>query len=72
MQTVTLTITGMHCDGCARTIDRVLRQQPGVREAVVTCEPPRARVLFEPGQVTAAALADRIRRAGYGVTEPDG
>lgn len=70
MQTVTLTITGMHCDSCARAIDRVLRRHAGVREVAVSREPPRARVLFEPGQVTGAALADRIRRAGYGVIEP--
>lgn len=72
MQSTTLIIESMRCEGCARTVDRVLRQQPGVWEVEVSLEPARARVLFDPQQVAAAALADQVRRAGYSVTEPDG
>lgn len=50
MQSVTLTIEGMHCAGCTRTIDHLLRRQPGVWEAEVSLDHARARVLFDPAQ----------------------
>lgn len=69
MQSVTLTIEGMHCAGCARTIDHLLRRQPGVRETEVSLDDARARVLFDPEEVTVEQLAATVGQAGYRVTD---
>jgi copper chaperone CopZ len=65
MQSMTLEIDGMHCDGCARTIDHVLRRQPGVWEAEVSLDEGSARVLFDPEQVSVDQIAEAVRKAGY-------
>lgn len=72
MQTITLTIAGIHCAGCTRTIDHLLRRQPGVWEVEVSLDEGRARVLFDPSQVTAEQLAGSIGQAGYRVTDRSG
>jgi copper chaperone CopZ len=71
MQTTTLTIEGMHCAGCAATIDHVLRRQPGVWETEISLAHASARVLIDPGRTSVATLADEVRRAGYGVSQAD-
>lgn len=65
MQSMTLEIDGMHCDGCARTIDHVLRRQPGVWEAEVSLGEGSARVLFDPERVSAEKIAEAVHKAGY-------
>jgi copper chaperone CopZ len=69
MQSVTFDIQGMHCAGCAQTIDHLLRRQAGVWEAEVSHEAAGARVLFDPDQVSADQLAEAVRRAGYSTSE---
>ena len=65
MRSATLTIEGMHCAGCAQTIDHVLRRQAGVWEAEISLEGAGARVLFDPEQVSVEQLAEAVRLAGY-------
>lgn len=72
MQSVTLTIEGMHCAGCTRTIDHLLRRQPGVWETQVSLDDARARVLFDPAQVTVEELAAAVGQGGYRVTDRSG
>jgi copper chaperone len=70
MQSGTFEIEGMHCDGCARMVDFVLRRQDGVWEVEVSADDGCARVLFDPARVSFAELAEAVRRAGYGVCGP--
>lgn len=68
MQSVTLAIEGMHCAGCAHTVDHLLRRQDGVWEAEVSLDAASARVLFDPQRVSSKQLADVVERAGYRAT----
>ncbi|MBU3684597.1 MAG: copper-translocating P-type ATPase [Phycisphaerales bacterium] len=59
-----LTVDGMTCASCAASVTRVLRAQPGVREAQVDFMLGRAVVQAEEG-VSPAALAHAVSEAGY-------
>lgn len=68
MKTHTFKIDGMHCDGCARTIEALVSTEPGVRKATVSFETREARILFDPQVGNEDRLAAAIRKAGYTVT----
>ena len=70
MKTVTFTIKGMNCDGCARTIEAVVSRMGGVQKveaSFASYAASEARVLYEPHVVTDAALAAVIENAGFRV-----
>lgn len=67
LKTATLKIDGMHCDGCARTIEVLVSMEPGVRKTTVSFETREARILFDPQAGTEDQLAAAIRKAGYSV-----
>jgi Cu+-exporting ATPase len=60
-----LAVQGMHCAGCAATIDRALRAVPGVQEVRVDLQGGAATVR---GDAAPEALAAAVRRAGYDAT----
>ncbi|MEB3221720.1 MAG: heavy metal translocating P-type ATPase [Candidatus Sericytochromatia bacterium] len=66
--TFTLAVRGMTCAACVGRVERALRRAPGVREATVNLAAERARVLAEPGAVTAEGLAAVVTGAGYEAT----
>ena len=65
METVTLRVNGMTCQGCVRSVTQVLHRVPGVRHAEVSLERAEATVEFDPGQASAAVLKQAIEAAGY-------
>lgn len=67
VKTASFKIEGMHCDGCARTIEALVSAEPGVRKAAVSFETGEARILFEPQAASEEQLAAAIRNAGYSV-----
>jgi copper chaperone len=67
METMTLNISGMTCMGCAASVERKLREQPGVSRAVVSLEDAQAEIDFDPQIATAEALKQTLRTAGWGV-----
>lgn len=67
VKTATFKIDGMHCGGCARTIEALVLTEPGVRKANVSLETREARILFEPQLASEERLAETIRSAGYSV-----
>ncbi len=67
MRTTILKIGGMHCDGCARTIEALVSAESGVRKATVSFKTREARILFDPQAVSEDRLAAAIRQAGYSV-----
>ncbi len=67
LRTIDLPITGMTCANCATTVERVLRKTPGVSGAAVNYANERASAQFDPAQVSASALIERVRDAGYNV-----
>ena len=58
-----LSISGMTCDGCAKTVARVLSRVPGVTRADVDFASGRALVT---GQARADDLIAAVNGAGYG------
>lgn len=69
MQTVKLTIGGMHCDGCAERIRTLLSKEPGVREANVSFTEGSANVRYNPHRVSVARLREIIEIGGFDVVE---
>jgi MerR family copper efflux transcriptional regulator len=69
MKTAIFKIDGMHCDGCARTIEALVSAEPGVRKATVSFKAQEARILFDPQAVGEDRLMTAIRQAGYSVAD---
>lgn len=67
MKTAILGIDGMHCEGCAKTIEALLGAAPGVQRATVSFQTREAQVQFDPKATDDAHLAAAIERAGYKV-----
>jgi copper chaperone len=65
METLTLRVEGMTCQGCVRSVTKVLHGVPGVRRAEVSLERAQATVEFDPAQASPAALRQAIEAAGY-------
>ncbi len=66
-QQIDLPITGMTCAACARNVERTLKKTEGVEVATVNYATERASVSFDPAQVDANQLVERVDKAGYGV-----
>ena len=67
METITMNVQGMTCQGCVGSVTRVLKATPGVQDARVTLAPGRAEVTYDPARTDAAALRTAIEDAGYAV-----
>ena len=65
MQTITLSVSGMTCTGCARSAAGALRKQNGVASAEVSLETGKAQIEFDPAQVSVAQLKAALEAAGY-------
>lgn len=69
MNNVTFKVEGMHCTGCASTIQTLLQHNGGVKKAAASFDAGEARVLYDPAVVSEDELAATIEKAGYRVTE---
>jgi mercuric reductase len=65
MSTHTLSVTGMTCDHCARTVEKALAAVGGVTRAEVSYEDQTAQVVTRDG-VTETDLIRAIKSKGYG------
>lgn len=65
MKTTILTIEGMHCDGCAHTIEALLFRVPGVRKAEASYDERQARVLHDQNKAKAADLTAAVAKGGF-------
>ena len=61
----TFTISGMSCGGCVNSLTRVLKSVPGIEP--IKIEVGRAQLRLAD-HVTAQAVKDAVRRAGFEVT----
>jgi Cu+-exporting ATPase len=62
---LTLEVKGMHCAGCVANVERSLKAQPGVVDAVVNLATERAFVHFEPEQISPEKLVEAVNATGY-------
>jgi copper chaperone CopZ len=60
-------IQGMSCDHCVQTLQSVLTQVPGVKEAEVSLKDHQATLSYE-GKLEAKAVLDAVAEAGYEAT----
>jgi len=63
-ETIALSISGMTCGSCAKTVARILSQVPGVTDAKVDLGSGSAMV---SGKASADALIAAVQSAGYAV-----
>ena len=67
MKSITLTVEGMHCEGCAQTIKTLVGAEPGVRAATVSFKDREARVLYDPQATNEDRVIGAIEKPGYRV-----
>ena len=68
MESITLKVRGMTCEGCVASVQRVLKALEGVKRADVSlADGGTARVEYEAGRVKPEDLHAAIEDAGYDV-----
>ena len=60
-------ITGMACTTCAATIEKGLKETPGVEQANVSFASEKASVEYDPSRVDLTKIKNTISQLGYGV-----
>lgn len=65
METVVLKVDGMTCDGCVKSVTRVLKSVAGVGLTEVSLARGEARVSYDPARASLAQLRKAIEDAGY-------
>lgn len=65
METVELKVEGMDCQGCVKSVTRMLSGVAGVEKVDVSLEEGRARVTFDPAKSNLAEFKKAVQRAGY-------
>ncbi len=63
METVNLSIQGMHCGGCASRVSTALKSVPGATVEDVAVG--SARVSFDPKKTSMAALIGVVNNLGF-------
>jgi copper chaperone len=65
MDSVELKVEGMDCEGCVKSVTRMLSAVPGVSSVDVSLAQARARVIYDPGKAGVADFKRAVERAGY-------
>jgi len=65
VKTTNLRIEGMHCEGCAQTLQFLLGCEAGVRKVDVSFADGEARILHDPQASDEKRLAAVVKKAGF-------
>lgn len=65
METVDLKVEGMDCDGCVKSVTRMLSGVRGVAHVEVSLAEARARVTYDPARSGLADFKRAVERAGF-------
>jgi copper chaperone len=65
METVELKVEGMDCDGCVKSVTRMLSAVPGVHKVDVSLAEARAKVTYDPKKASVPDMKRAVERAGY-------
>lgn len=65
METVELKVEGMDCEGCVKSVTRMLCAVPGVASVEVSLEKQNATVSYDPAKSGVADFKRAVGRAGY-------
>jgi copper chaperone len=66
-ETVHLSVLGMTCDNCVRSVERTLSAVPGVTKVKVDLKQKSAAVEYDSALVKQDVLANAVRDLGYEV-----
>ena len=70
MNSTTLRIVGMHCDGCAERIHGLVSREPGVHSAEVSFAEGTAEIRFNAHRIDEVRLREIIEAGGFRVVGP--
>lgn len=65
MKTTRLNVAGMTCGHCVQTVEKALRNRPGVNNASVDLDSGTAEVQYEETRVVPEQLVAAVRDEGY-------
>ncbi len=65
METIELKVEGMDCDGCVKSVTRMLSAVRGVAAVEVSLAEARARVTYDPAKSGPAEFKRAVERAGF-------
>jgi copper chaperone len=65
METVEIKVEGMDCEGCVKSVTRMLSGVPGVEKVDVSLAQGNAKVTYDPARSGVADLRRAVERAGY-------
>lgn len=67
MENITLTVKGMTCMGCVRSVKNVLEPIPGVNNVEVTLENGQVTISYDTAKASVEQFRNAINDAGYEV-----
>jgi copper chaperone len=65
MESTTIKVGGMSCQGCVKNIQGVLSALAGVAAAEVSLEAGEAKVTYDAQQISRSSLLEAIEDAGF-------
>ncbi len=65
MEKITLSVNGMTCMGCVKSVKNVLEPIPGVASVDITLESGQADISFDPAKAGPDQFMAAIQDAGY-------
>jgi copper chaperone len=65
METIELKVEGMDCEGCVKSVTRMLSGVAGVEKVDVSLEKACAKVTYDPAKSGPAEFRRAVERAGY-------
>ena len=65
MENVEIKVEGMHCDGCVKSVKRMLTGIAGVDKVEVSLAEGKAEVSFDPAKTGVADFKRAVERAGF-------
>jgi copper chaperone len=65
METIEMKVEGMDCEGCVKSVTRMLSGVAGVEKVDVSLEKALARVTYDPAKSGPAEFKRAVERAGY-------
>ncbi|MCU0897564.1 MAG: heavy-metal-associated domain-containing protein [Burkholderiales bacterium] len=67
MENTVIKVGGMTCQGCVRSVTRVLEGVPGVAKVEVSLEKGEAALQFDPGKTGIPQFRQAVEEAGFDV-----
>ena len=65
METTTIKVSGMTCQGCVRSVTRVLQAVPGVEAVAVSLEKGEAELRYDPARAGTPEFRKAVEDAGF-------